>query len=198
MAAPTLSRDDLKRASRHVYYELQMVIDTAEALQFRPSSDKIAENALLESFGVHARALLDFLTAATSDKDDIYAALYLGGAWTKPTLPAVLDLVKNDVNKHFAHITATRLKFELPVRKEWAVLPIAQALRDMVDTEFFQKVDKELLEEHWNAGVPTVRANAGPARVVATGIVASLESAVTGTSAVGFGFTVTPGKTSTP
>lgn len=150
---------DLVRASKHVFYEVRMLVDTAEALSFT-LCEPVIKNALLESFGIHARALLDFLAlpAPQKGKDDVLARHYVPQKWAPPALPPELDKVKDDVNKHFAHITLTRLAYELPpVQKTWSVLPIARALRALLETEFYTKVDRSLLDAVWGDGVPQVR-----------------------------------------
>jgi hypothetical protein len=187
--------DQLRSASYHVYYEVNMVVDTANALQSGAGHDPTTKNALLESFGVHARALIDFLMFTRSDKDDVYAALYFAkGDWTTPTLPAALDPVRGDVNKHFAHVTFTRLQFDptatIQQRKEWDVLPIAKALCESIDKEFYAKVDKALLDGHWSGGVPMPK-DVTPSKRVATGMAAQLGTRISGAANVGAGLTVT-------
>jgi hypothetical protein len=174
MAAPT--PDQLKRASRHVYYEVQMLVDTANALQVR-TIDKLTENALLESFGVHARALLDFLDRTQSTQDDVYAALYFQPpkVWTQPTFSAVLNPVREDVNKQFAHITFTRLNYDPPHEKQWAVGPIASEICALIEALFRSKVDPALLDERWKGGCPMPMRD-GRDKTVATGIRAELAS----------------------
>jgi len=196
MAAHT--PDQLKRASRHVYYEVQMLVDTANALQVR-TIDKLTENALLESFGVHARALLDFLERTQSTQDDVYAALYFQppAVWTQPTFSAVLNPVREDVNKQFAHITFTRLNYDPPHEKQWAVGPIASAICALIEAHFCSKVDPALLDERWKGGCPTPMRD-GTGKTVATGIRAELASSTDARFSTTAVLTVTTSKDEPP
>jgi len=101
---------DLKAfATEHVCYEVEMLIGTSRML--RPEPRTVADNAMLESFLVHARLLDGFLTGAIPKpgdrfQDDIVACHYVS-EWDRGT---VLTLADRDlVNKLVAHITSERM-----------------------------------------------------------------------------------------
>jgi hypothetical protein len=156
--ATNMTADELKQASRHVFYEIEMLIDTANALQFRTGLERVLTNALLESFGLHARSLLEFATATGTIKDTVYAREFFApGTWNSPQVPSTLAQIAEDANKHLAHITRTRLGFEPPQEKQWLVGPIADALLRLLEKAFYQLVDKTLLHDEWSNGLPKLQ-----------------------------------------
>jgi len=65
---------ELKKASGHLYYEIEMLGGRAQLLAKAAYKNRIVTNALLESFTVHARVILDFLYASESVRpDDVIA-----------------------------------------------------------------------------------------------------------------------------
>jgi hypothetical protein len=113
------TNNELLAASEHLLYELQMLFGTAKLLASMDSSrnedveTRITYNALLESFAIHVRALLDFLYNDGPLKDDIVASDYFdSGYWflKRPNKPSLLEKVhKNIINKLVAHLTYFRL-----------------------------------------------------------------------------------------
>jgi hypothetical protein len=69
------TRDRLKKASDHLHYEIWMLDGTAWELTKLGSNDgSVEHNALIESFGIHARLLLDvFYAPANKRSDDVCA-----------------------------------------------------------------------------------------------------------------------------
>jgi len=70
------SRKVLRRAARHVDHEMEMVLGTGERLR-RPAeagADPLLRRALLEAWGVHYRALLEFFHPAKGTRPDVILA----------------------------------------------------------------------------------------------------------------------------
>src|SRR5262245_616831 len=88
---------------RHVLYEILMLVGTRECIH-AGESDTIKHNALIESFCIHARLLIEFFENATiggagSFTEPRYVAFEDGG----PTAP----LVKK-INAQIAHFSLKR------------------------------------------------------------------------------------------
>jgi hypothetical protein len=108
----------LLKASEHLLYELQMLFGTARLLarlEIAGESDfqdVVVYNALLESFTIHGRALLDFLYNDNPYKDDIIASDFFDpGYWLlkRPAKSPLLKTFHNDVHKRVAHLSYHRL-----------------------------------------------------------------------------------------
>lgn len=128
---------------QHVRYERQMLCGTASLLGSvrngrgeRPQSleEWVLENALAESFLVHARNLIEFLFTTGARRDDIVAENY----FTDPSLwrrnrgvkPKALIEAKEQADKRLAHLTLTRIANEkVPAPIE----PIVAALLGLLD-----------------------------------------------------------------
>lgn len=61
MARTKRNDDELRAASDHLYYEIQMLRSTMALLATGAFGESILSNALIESFTIHARALIHFL-----------------------------------------------------------------------------------------------------------------------------------------
>lgn len=103
-------------AVEHVCYEVDMLIGTSCMVSPHPGS--VADNAMLESFLVHARLLDDFLTRkvpkpGSKFEDDVVARHYIP-KWTPRTVLTEAD--RDLVNKFVAHLTSGRMtKQPVPV-----------------------------------------------------------------------------------
>lgn len=93
------------------------------------------QNALIESFVVHARALLDFLYGpAKLQPDDVVADDYVDAAmWatSRPQESASLEGVRSRAGKEIAHLTYKRL--ERTDKKNWDFARIAADIGSLLD-----------------------------------------------------------------
>ena len=107
-------------AREHLSYEIWMLRETASWLvtvHLTATADP-TWNAYVESFGIHARALGDFLANRGTRKDDVLAKHY-APSWT-PEDPA--PAIANVVDKQVAHLTSVRLE-KAPINP-WGVLTL--------------------------------------------------------------------------
>ncbi|MBN1361919.1 MAG: hypothetical protein JW993_15085 [Sedimentisphaerales bacterium] len=106
--------EELRGASKALYYELLMLDATARALSPRTTHEPHVGNAILESFLVHARNLIDFLYLPKGGADDILAGDFFEkhDDWRRlrPKESAALKVAKKKMNKLLAHLTYSRLK----------------------------------------------------------------------------------------
>lgn len=131
------SDQDLVEISNHLLYEIQMLFETARALA---TADRASErdvrmwathNALLESFIIHARVLLDFLYSSRRKPDDVIAQDFLdnASAWLqqRPKKSRLLKTSHKRVGKELAHLTYARLAVT-PDEKQWQFVDIANEI----------------------------------------------------------------------
>lgn len=168
MAANTRSPEEqetLRKASKQLLYEYKMLITTAamlEAVKGKQRANAPRTNALLESFTIHFRSLLDFFEKKKPSKgkdgkprDDVLVRHFLrdGKSWTKPDKPAGINMraLRKRVDKEVAHLTYTRLELD-PEDNErrWPKEELVDYLKECVrrfrdDTV----VDPTLLHEDW-------------------------------------------------
>lgn len=97
-------------AEAHLLYEAGMLYDVTSGLMNRHHKDDlIVENALLESFGVHSRNLIDFLWLDEPMKHtDAIASDYVDD-WKAPAMSERLSKVKGRVGKEMVHLSYNRL-----------------------------------------------------------------------------------------
>lgn len=124
-------------------YEVWMMRETAGRLA-RGEADTVIRNALLESFLIHARALVGFFDRRVKD-DDIIARDYVP-TWAE-TIPQSLRDECDRINKQVAHLTTTRHTAAVP-EKQHDVAAILQQLEDLIG-RFLPLVDSAHLGDRF-------------------------------------------------
>ncbi len=114
MARTKRTDEELQEASNHLQYEFSMLMSVAQAFASGIAAQDWLVNALLESFVIHFRALLDFFYPPANVKnDDVLAGDYFDDseAWEKirPQLSEALSRAKTRAHKEIAHLTYARL-----------------------------------------------------------------------------------------
>lgn len=109
-------------------------------------------NALVESFVIHMRGVLDFLCEPRSLKpDDVVARDYFDDpqewAAIQPPLSELLAHARKRAGKEVAHLTYERLKVT-PEEKLWPFLEIEKEIMAVLRV-FIAKVPRERLAEEW-------------------------------------------------
>jgi hypothetical protein len=142
---------ELRDASEHLLYEFWMLDRVASLLAHSAFGEGPVRNALLESFTMHARVLLQFFFPKAPRPDDVLAEDYFGGrvAWetVRGTMPVALSQIDARVGKEVAHLTYARLSVA-DEAKAWKILEIAAALSD-VAAVFSKNVNAEALAPHF-------------------------------------------------
>ena len=129
---------ELAKAAHHLQYEFWMLLSVANALGSGIASQGWLTNALLESFVIHFRALLDFFHPAETPKaDDVVASDYFDDQeeWSRlrPQLSEALRTAKRRAHKEIAHLTYARLDVT-PKAKPWAFVDIANEIGSLMTT----------------------------------------------------------------
>lgn len=109
-------------------------------------------NALVESFAVHVRGLVDFLYSENPRPDDVIAEDYFADTtqWAKlrPPLSDVLSLATRRAGKEIAHLTYARLDVT-PDTKPWQFLVITNEIAPVLSL-FLKNISSELLGNRWH------------------------------------------------
>jgi hypothetical protein len=110
-------------------------------------------NALIESFVVHLRCLLDFLYPPRNRRpDDVIAEDYFESpaAWenVRPPISAKLRKARDRAGKEMAHLTYARLDVA-PQAKPWPFVELTNEISNLLDA-FLQNVDPDKLGSVWS------------------------------------------------
>jgi len=135
------SEDELKRDAEHLDYEIWMLMEVTERLRgTKPVSvDPVARKALLESWLIHVRLLLEFFRTTKSRGDDLRAADYFDGHAAKPKIEALApvkdsweDKRAQEIHKSLAHIVQDRAKLNTNW-SEWDLAVVTSRLATFFD-----------------------------------------------------------------
>jgi hypothetical protein len=145
-------------AKEHLLYEVEQVHalterllrildhDTAAGKRDLGFLDMETRNAQVESFAIHARALLDFLYADPQG-DDVSARHYVVGEWLPPPMTDSLRVVRKRVGKEIAHMTYHRVKLSVEARPwKYAAIwhDLSTALRDFTAQAASERLPKDV------------------------------------------------------
>jgi hypothetical protein len=122
----------------YVLYEAGMLARTARDLSDRADTVVIREeetiqNALMESFSIHLRGVLDFLYPTSNPRsDDVVAAQYVPD-WpqTRPPIPFDMDIARQRCHKEIMHLTTMRLR---EIKLIWRFIPLAQMALEVFES----------------------------------------------------------------
>jgi hypothetical protein len=112
---PAWTADELKAASVHFAYEFNMLMFTRRCL-LACVFEGLLHNAMLESYLVHFRNMVDFLWLPCGRQDtDLIASRYFQEAqpWRPGDISIELADARTRVNKLLAHLTYDRTKMDL-------------------------------------------------------------------------------------
>jgi hypothetical protein len=130
-----MDRDaELSNRSEHILYEARMLIGLADELASHRLANlvqgemPVVKNACLESFGIHARVILNFLYDRKEKDDGIIAADYFDDPLTwkraRPKRSQLLEKVHSRVSCEIAHLTDLRQRID----KDWPFAAIAHEI----------------------------------------------------------------------
>ena len=144
-------KEKLKCISSHLYYEFSMCTAlTQEMIKGYPPGT--INNALLQSFALHVRNLIDFLYNDKHQPDDVYAGDYFETPekWQqlRNAIMPGLARAKKRANKEIAHLTYSRLDVAQK-EKKWAFVDLSGEMVKAFDP-FVTNVDRSLLNPEWD------------------------------------------------
>ena len=124
--------EELKKAPEAVSYEMDMLTTTSNKLAFAGQTDEVVYYALVESFVLHARVLIDFLYPDNPKNDHIIAGDFFSSVaeWEKkrPDIPEILKETRVRAHKQAAHLSYDRLSKYTGPEKVWAHIEIANEI----------------------------------------------------------------------
>lgn len=128
-----------EKAISAICYEIKMFRWIAKRITENvPASQE--NNAIIESFAIHTRALIDFFYEKPK-QDDVVARHYVVD-WKPPSKTSILVEAKTKANKQLAHITYSRVddaRYADPDKKSWDVEKISFDLEKTI-TLFFKSL----------------------------------------------------------
>lgn len=125
----------------HLSYEIAMCHQTATNIRFGNVAEGVLKNALVESYALHLRNLIEFLYWKTSkNRDGLSASDFVRSreAWLKGRgrIPKVLTVAHDRANKQVLHFTKKRFASGAP-ETHWLpgveLAALANGLRTFVD-----------------------------------------------------------------
>jgi hypothetical protein len=144
------SNESLRNASNFLHYELGMFQKCSQGLASGILGIGPLQNAVLEAFTIHVRALLDFFYPGKSPwPDDVLAEHFIPDwAIRRPAISDLLLKAHSRVGKEVAHLTYTREKVT-PETKPWDFIGIERDMSVIIDA-FIKAVPRHLLGDRWN------------------------------------------------
>ncbi len=126
-------------SAEHVRYEIDMFFECVE-LRTRPGfttqalaqlgNHQLVNSALIESFVVHLRNLIDFLYLESPGKTDVVAKDFIAtGVWEsiRPVETESLKRAKERANKEISHLTSKRIA-DTHGNKDWDFVGLASEM----------------------------------------------------------------------
>jgi hypothetical protein len=141
--SPRSPEDLVKIEKEHLSYEMNMARATAVGLASGLFGRSDLGNAVLESFLIHGRNLIDFFHPEGSLENDVVAEHYFADPmkWKKRRgrIPESLKRLRIRANKELAHLTYDRLRVPAE-EKGWDFLQIVVDLESLF-TKFREHKD---------------------------------------------------------
>lgn len=128
----SLTDQELRDYSKeHVVYELSMFRAVGEALIAPVQISQALRNALIESFAIHLRNLIDFFYPTQVQADDVIAAEFLDDPhqWEKISLVSqALSFARVRAHKEVSHLTRKRIA-GAPPEKGWQIIDLMEEIK---------------------------------------------------------------------
>lgn len=130
--------------AEHVRYEMQHLLNAADAIDRKLSIHNGLQFMVLESFVIHLRNLITFLYPYTKRQEDVCAEDYFTNKeiWNnlRPQINPVLELAKTRADKEVGHLTTSR-QFGIPESKKWDVASLTDEVMPILKL-FCESADK--------------------------------------------------------
>jgi hypothetical protein len=129
-----LSAQELQKYSAdHVWHEIKMFFGTGPYVPYATSPQvKIMDDAMLESFVLHLRNLMNFFYPGRIMSDDVIAADYFDSGQMPELKSKLLPRAKDRADKELSHLTSKRLPHHHP-DKFWESGPLMRDLAEVIE-----------------------------------------------------------------
>lgn len=137
----------------HLAYEVWMFESVIVAMSSNITGNGILNNAIIESFAMHIRNIIQFFYKDNPQPSDVVAADCFSdpSTWDNicPQITVNLQKAKSRAHKEIAHLTYDRIKVT-PEKKPW---PYQEIYKDLVYLLqiFLNSVPSNLLSDHWKS-----------------------------------------------
>lgn len=153
----SLSDSELLNYSReHLLHELQIFWWLTKELPTKPNGFELS--ALLESFAIHFRNLVNFLYPESLRRGDVTAADFCECGWHLGKIPDDLKSARERANKEVSHITCERKTGDDP-NKPWDVKALFDKIDDkakeFADAASEKKLHRKVVE--WLRATPSMK-----------------------------------------
>src|SRR5271157_886788 len=146
------AQDELRQASNHLFYEIWMFQTLAQGVTIGIAGEGPINNALLESFTIHVRALIGFFYSESPRNDHIVAEDFFQNPndWMnkRPLKTELLEIAKKRADREVAHLTYARIDIT-PEEKQWEFLKIFNDLQIPIGV-LLDNVSIDLLGSNWD------------------------------------------------
>jgi hypothetical protein len=132
---PLTDRELLDYSKEHVVYELWMFLAIGQALTAPLQMTEPLRNALIESFVIHLRNLIDFFYPGQVQADDVVAAEFFEGSddWPRvSSIPPTLSAARIRAHKEVSHLTRKRFA-GTPPEKGWEILELMREIKAVLN-----------------------------------------------------------------
>lgn len=126
------------------FYEISLFLSNEKAFGAENETDLHFLNmALIESFIIHLRNIIDFFYIHPKDDDIIAEFYYPNWENNRPKKSELLRNSKIRANKELAHLTTLR-KNGIPKEKSWDIKRLRKEINGLFN-EFFEGADSDLI-----------------------------------------------------
>ena len=151
MSRKKRSIEQLRRVSEHLHYEVGMLLAVAHGLESGVLCESPGHNALVESFAIHLRNLVEFLWSDKPKNDQVIAEDYfaLPDDWrsVRGAIPEALRAARIRAAKEVTHLTYARL-LVTEARKGWSFVALSREIMKTFRL-YLRNVPTETLGESW-------------------------------------------------
>src|SRR5262249_36178873 len=138
----------------HLYYEVWMFFQMVNALKgqsaLAPVLSSVNLNAYIESFVVHLRNLIDFLSPTIVRDTDVLATDFCDAGTWNTAMPSSLEKARARAHKELAHMTTGRRS---PDSRQWEFAAVANELKPIL-LDFTAKALPTRLSPRVRAAIP--------------------------------------------
>jgi len=142
---PFADQELLDFSGEHLFYEFRMFREVSNAI---PCHEGPVKNALIESFAIHLRNLIDFFYPPEDGQirsDDVFAGDFFDLPEIRylDTIPSSLRGARERANKEISHITCKR-KAGADAAKAWSVSDLFKEIQE-ISNKFAAKASSKKL-----------------------------------------------------
>jgi hypothetical protein len=164
---PLTDRELLDYSKEHVVYELWMFCTVGQALTAPLQMTEALRNALIESFVIHLRNLIDFFYPGQVQSDDVVAAEFFENSDDWPNLSSISPVLSNArtrAHKEVSHLTRKRFA-GTPPEKGWEIPELMCEMKAVLDQFHAQLHQRKCMPQLLSLNMPGNKSHRLPQRL---------------------------------